>query len=144
MKHGESEMSSEGQGGFRLNTEGLTWIVLLGHWTAFARTAVKLPKDAASQRLKACVPDLIGLQAVWFALGSLETLTRSEQLLGLNRAGVLIDRHAENIRERWEGQPVPTGVQELIQDAHAALDRESRRLVGENPAGASVDGAFSQ
>ncbi len=129
---------------FVLNTQGLTWVVLLGHWTSFAKNALKLPADTQSQRLKESVADLIGLQAVWFALGSLETLTRPEQLLGLNRAGVLIDRHAQNIQSRWQDEQVPVGILELIQDAHAALDRESQRLIRENPQEQSVDGAFAK
>ncbi len=130
------------EGGFRLNTEGLTWVALLGHWTAFARAAVKLPVDGDGGRVKESVADLIGLQAVWFALGSLEGLARGEQILGLNKAGVLIERHAQNIQGRWQDQPVPGGIVELIQDAHAALDRETRRLIGENPEKQAVDGAF--
>lgn len=104
-----------------LDAEGVTWAVLLGRWTDFARTAVVLPDDAAGRRLRESVADLIGLQAVWFALSNLGTLPADERSLGLTRAGVLIDRHEAALRRRFEPEGLPDLAEELIADARAAL-----------------------
>lgn len=111
-----------------LDAGRLTWAVLLGRWTDFARSAVALPEDAAGRRLRASVADLIGLQAVWFALSQMhelpaDAMAPAERALGLTRAGVLIDRHEAALRGRFAPDPLPEQAEELIADARAALGR---------------------
>lgn len=108
-----------------LDADRLTWAVLLGRWTDFARSAVALPDDAAGRRLRASVADLIGLQAVWFALSQMRELppgamAPDERALGLTRAGVLIDRHAQALETRFAPEPLPEQARELIADAREA------------------------
>ena len=102
------------------NPDALTWAAMLGRWVDFARSSVALPDDAAGRKLKASVPDLIQLQAVWFALQHLGDLPASEQALGRDRAGVLIERHAAALHERFANEGLPAGMVELIDDARAA------------------------
>lgn len=99
----------------------LTWAALLARWIEFARSAAALPRDADGKRLRACVPDLITLQAVWFALGELDQLPADEKSLGLDRAQVLIDRHAGAILERFARDGVPPLMAELVEDARTRL-----------------------
>lgn len=100
-----------------LHTERLTWSVLLARWVGFAKSATGLPDDSAGRRLRESVADIIGLQAVWFALQSLDELEAAEQKLGLDRAGVLIERHAMALHNRWEEKPMPSEINELVADA---------------------------
>lgn len=99
----------------------LTWAALLGRWVDFARSAVGLPVDDQGQRLRASVPDLIMLQAVWFALRDLGELPADERQLGLDRAEILIERHAAALRERFDGATMPVAMAELIEDARGTL-----------------------
>jgi hypothetical protein len=77
--------------------ENLTWAALLGRWIDFARSAVALPDDTAGQAMRDCVPDIIMLQAVYFALKHLQDLDSQEKALGLDRAQVLITKHTNAI-----------------------------------------------
>ena len=106
-----------------LHPEKLTWSVLLGRWVQFAQSAVAWPSEGEGERWRRSVPDIIQLQAVWFALGELADLPREQQSLGLDRAEVMIDRHATAIEGRWAGQPLPEGLDELIADARSALKK---------------------
>jgi len=106
-----------------LDPKSLTWAVLLGRWVDFARSAVALPDDAEGTRLRQSVGDIIQLQAVWFALQHLGDLPPAERALGLDRAAVLIDRHADALAKRY-AEPdaaLPAMVAELIADARAQL-----------------------
>lgn len=110
-----------------LHVESLTWTVLLAHWVDVARSSLALPTDAEGRRMRDSVPDLIMLQAVWFALQQVEHLDPDERSLGLDRAEVLIDRHAGALERRWGGEPLPEGCRELIADARQALERVAER-----------------
>lgn len=134
----------------------LTWASLLAHWTEFARSALALPKEGEGGRLRTAVPDIIGLQAVTFALGDLERLPAEERPVALDRAALLIRRHAGVLHEIWRGEPMPGELITLIEDARRALDaakgagiewRLTRgRMVAEHPAGliaALVEGGFA-
>ena len=99
-----------------LEPDRLTWAVLLARWTDFARSAVALPQDGEAGLVRASVTDVITLQAVWFALGQLEELGDAERALGLDRAGVLIDRHAGAIRKRFGDTPMPEDMVSLLDD----------------------------
>lgn len=99
----------------------LTWSVLLAKWVTFARSAVALPASGAEGLFKQSVPDIIGLQAVWFALGELDGLPNDQKSLGIDRAAVLIQTHGTNLRHRWAGETMPQGLVELIRDAESRL-----------------------
>lgn len=104
-----------------LDADKLTWAVLLGRWIEFAKGALAFPDDAAGRALRESVPDIIGLQAVWFALQHLDELDDDERALGVARAGVLIERHASALALRWRGEPMPQTLNELVADARGAL-----------------------
>lgn len=110
-----------------LHPERLTWAVLLGRWVDFARSALALPEDDPGRRLREAVPDIIMLQAVWFALANLSKLDAAERALGLDRAQVLIDKHANALEEIWRGQTMPAALRELIADARREHRRASER-----------------
>jgi hypothetical protein len=114
----------------------LTWAVLLGRWIEFARSAVALPTEGDGLKLRDSVADIIMLQAVWFALAQMDDLDRQERMLGLDRAEVLIDRHAGALSARW-GDAIPSQLAELIADVRAA------RRAAASPSGAGDDGAGS-
>ena len=105
-----------------LPVEQLTWAVLLGRWVEFARSAVALPDDAAGRRWRAVVPDMIQLQAVWFALESWPQLAPQQRALALDRAEVLVDRHHRNILRAWERPASEAG------GIHAADGQDQREL----------------
>lgn len=101
---------------------GLTWAVLPGRWVEFAKSALALPTGAEGRRLRDSVADIIALQAVWFALREIDTLPPAERLLGLDRAQVLIDKHAGTLTSRWvDGAPLPALLTDLITDARREL-----------------------
>lgn len=112
-----------------LDADRLTWAVLLGRWVEFARAAVALPTQGRGGRLRDSVPDLIALQAVWFALHHLSELSHAERSLGLDRARVLIDRHADALARRWDGN-LPASIAELLADARAQWTRAATDYLG--------------
>ena len=112
---------SEPEPGDSLNTRELTWAALLGRWVEFARSAVALPPTETGRRLRESVQDLIMLQAVTCALGELEQVDEAERQLGLDRAELLIDRHAEALKQRWQPDPLPERVAAFIADARSVL-----------------------
>ena len=105
----------------------LTWAALLARWVEFARSSVALPAEGEGARLRASVADLIMLQAVWHALSELDSLSVDERRLGVDRAQVLIDRHAAALRDRWADRPMPAMVAELIDDARERLRQTAAR-----------------
>lgn len=107
-----------------LHPERMTWPVLLGRWVMFAKSALALPTDAAGQRLRDAVPDMINLQAVWFSLEHLDELDADQRALGLDKAQVLIEKHAGALREAWADEPLPEELAELIADAKTALQKQ--------------------
>lgn len=107
-----------------LHPERLTWAVLLARWVEFARSAVALPTDAAGRRWRNAVPDIINLQAVWFSLEHFDELDPAQRSLGLDRARVLIDKHAGALRHAWKDRPLPGELKDLIADAEEALAKQ--------------------
>ncbi|MBI1190387.1 MAG: hypothetical protein GC200_06875 [Tepidisphaera sp.] len=99
----------------------ITWAGLLAKWTEFAQSAAALPKTEAGERLRACVPSIIGLQAITHALAELDALPEDEYALGQDRAEVVIKRHAGEIHGAWGAEPLPEALGELIGDARLAL-----------------------
>ena len=106
-----------------LEPDRLTWAVLLARWTDFARGAVALPEEGEPGKVRQSVADIITLQAVWFALGQMDELGPAEQAIGLDRAGVLINRHSEAIRARFGVDPLPEGLTDLLDDVAAEYRR---------------------
>ncbi len=104
-----------------LDTDKLTWSVLLGRWIEFAKGALALPDDGAGRAMRDSVADIIALQAVWFALQHVDELDADEKALGLARAEVLIERHAGAVTERWRDGEMPAELSALIADAFDAL-----------------------
>ncbi|HCD34382.1 MAG TPA: hypothetical protein DER01_18370, partial [Phycisphaerales bacterium] len=104
-----------------LDTHRLTWAVLLGKWVQFARSAVALPDDEQGRKLRASVPDLIMLQAVWFALQHMDELSAAEQALGLDRATVLVDHHTVQLNAHWQSEDLPQKIEQLITDVRQML-----------------------
>lgn len=113
-----------------LRPHQLTWAALLGRWLDFAKSALALPRDAVGEALRQSVPDIIMLQAVCCALQGLADLPADERALGLDRAELLIDKHAAALRQRWADGPdsarsatgpLPPQLLELIDDARANL-----------------------
>lgn len=104
-----------------LEPERLTWAVLLSRWTDFARSCVALPDEGQAGLVRRSVTDIVTLQAVWFALGQVDELSADERPIGLDRAGVLIKRHAAALRERYGETPMPTELLELINDAESRI-----------------------
>jgi len=115
---------------FPLDTDALTWAALLGRWVSFARSSVALPTTGDGGKLRASVSDLIGLQAVWFALQHLGDLPRDEQLLGIDRAEVLIEKHEAALNQTW-GHTKPDQVDELITDARQQLETARQSIPAE-------------
>ena len=114
-----------------LDVHKLTWTALLGQWVAFARSAVALPDDPQGRRLKACVPDLIMLQALWFALQHIDELSPDQRALGFDRAAVLIDRHVQQLSDRWHPDPLPQRIEQMITDAQQMLAKVSKAQNGQ-------------
>ncbi len=99
----------------------VTWAALLGNWIEFAKSSVALPDDDAGRAMRDSVPDIITLQAVWFALQHLDELDPEERALGIDRAEVLIGRHSKAIEARWQGGAMPGELSHLIEDTRAAF-----------------------
>jgi hypothetical protein len=106
-----------------IDAHRLTWAALLGRWIEFAQSAQALPEDEQGQRLKDSVPDIIMLQAVWFALGEVDQLPHDQRSLGLDRAELLIQKHGQALRERWAQEGLPQQLAELIDDAWSRLSQ---------------------
>lgn len=102
-----------------------TWAALLARWTAFARASVALPRDGDGERWRRSVAPSIGLQAVSCALNEVAGLAFSERAVGVDRAGVLIRRHAAELHEAWSGVALPTALMELIDDARRSHEAAS-------------------
>ncbi len=112
-----------------LNPERLTWAALLGRWMTFARSALALPENEEGRRLRESVADIITLQAVWFALQHLDELDNEQRALGLDRAELLINRHAQSLAARWpDEQAMPDLIRELINDVANQLQIAASRL----------------
>ena len=118
------------------SAEAWTWAGALGYWAALARAAAAAPDTAEGRRIRETAPDLIMLQAVWLALRHLGDLSPDERALGLDRAEILIERHAARLRARYaEGGPDTEGVEALIADAEAELSRARAAWADHGPRG---------
>ncbi len=123
-----AEGAARDQGVFPLEPQRLTWAVLLGRWIDFARSSVALPMVGDGRRIRDSIADVIALQAVWFALKNLGDLPDDERALGLDRAEVLIEKHSQELRQRWKKE-MPQTMAELIVDA-AKMLAASRAVSG--------------
>jgi len=114
MRHRTKAQGGESSG------QRQTWAALLAHWVGLAKSAVALPADAEGRRLRAAVPDVIMLQAVWHALQHLSELSADERGLGLDRAALLLGKHEAALRERFAGS-LPEPLRDLVQHVRSAL-----------------------
>ena len=105
----------------------ITWAALLGRWVEFAKSALAFPDNTEGQRLRQSVPDIIMLQAVTFALGHLDELPDAERALGLDRAEILVHKHAAVLRRRFSGAKMPSTLHQLITDALEQLHDQGRQ-----------------
>jgi hypothetical protein len=108
-----------------LDTDRLTWAVLLARWTDFARGAVALPEAGEPGLVKRSVADIIALQAVWFSLQQMDELSEDERAIGLDRAGVLIRRHRDAIRTRFGDAVIPEDLASLIHDVEELYEKNT-------------------
>lgn len=99
----------------------ISWSSLLSHWTTFAQSALALPPSGEGRRLRDAVPSIIALQAITHALAELDLLPADEYSLGQDRAEITIRTHAGAIHTLWTGEPIPTEIRDLIDDARTAL-----------------------
>ena len=127
MSDPSDQSSAAASGPPPLHPDRLTWTLMLGRWVEFARAAVGLPKDHEGQALRDSVPDIIMLQAVWFSLQHCDELSASERALGVDRAEVLIDKHAGQMMKRWAPGELPPQLMELIVDARKMLEQVRNR-----------------
>lgn len=137
-------MASRGAFGSSSSAGALTWASLLAHWAEFAAASRGLPSNSEGTRWKRAVPEIIGLQAVAFALGEAHELPLDEFSLAQDRAELLIRAHAKALADLWHAEPLATQLDELIRDAQGALAATRRggvefrvagnRLVCEHPA----------
>lgn len=111
-----------------LDPDRLTWAVLLARWTDFARGALALPEDGTPGRVRESVSDIITLQAVWFSLNQMDSLSGAEQAVGLARAGVLIQRHSAAIHTRFGDVALPEDLQSLLDDVQQAYQDKKMSL----------------
>jgi len=106
-----------------LNTDAMTWTALLSNWLEFAQASLTLPRDAEGKRWRQSVVSVITLQAVTFALRDLDRLPSAERPYARDKAEVLIDEHAETLRDIWRQTPMPAMIREVLQDARGAFAR---------------------
>ncbi len=101
----------------------LTWPALLARWTAFAQSSVALPKNAAGDRWRMAVPAIINLQAVTFALGEIDQLTREgERAVALDKSEIIIRSATGQLHALWRGEPLPNELVALMHDAGVAME----------------------
>jgi hypothetical protein len=105
----------------------LTWAALLGRWVELSQSALALPDDTRGRAWKAAVPDIVALQAVAMALGQAEELEAEQLALGLDRARILVERHAGHLAKLFKSEAMHPMLAELITDAEAAIARAEAR-----------------
>jgi hypothetical protein len=101
--------------------DGLTWTGLLAQWVQFAQASLAIPDEQDGPRWRTCVPAVINLQAVTFALADLDQLAVDERALGLDKAEMLIEHNTRIIRTAWADATLTPMLRELCDDARAAL-----------------------
>ena len=105
-----------------LDVEGLTWSVLLARWVEFAQAAVAWPDQGEDAAWKRAVPDIIQLQALWFALGQADRLGPAEQALARDRSAVSLEQHVSRLISLWGKEAdLPEGIAELVADVRERL-----------------------
>lgn len=99
-----------------LHPQRLTWAALLGRWVDFAKASVALPAVGDSGLLRESIVDIITIQAVWMSLQDFDELAADQRRLGLDRAGILLQKHGASLRHRW-GSHMPAELGELLSEA---------------------------
>jgi hypothetical protein len=67
------------------------------------------------------VPDVIGLQAITFALGEIDRIPPADRASAIDRAGLGVREHAGHIHQAWLGVPLAEGLVDLLEDATRAV-----------------------
>jgi hypothetical protein len=106
-----------------MDVASLTWSALLARWVEFAQAAVVLPPEGESGAWKKSVPEVLRLQAVWFALQHLDELPPEERALGIDRAAVLIESSRTMLARDWEGRAMPAELKRLVEDAVSVCEQ---------------------
>jgi hypothetical protein len=105
---------------YDLRPEALTWTALLAQWVQFAQASLALPDSVDGSQWRASVPAIINLQAVTFALAELERLNAGDRPVALDKARLLIDQSARELKSIWRAALSPALI-EICEDAQAAL-----------------------
>jgi hypothetical protein len=92
-----------------------------------AQSALALPSNAAGLKMRASVPDIVMLQAVTFALGELDHMDPNQRSLGLDRAALLIEKHAQQLQSRWPEGSLHPQLHQLITDAQQAWQQAAQQ-----------------
>ena len=104
--------------------EVVTWAMLLGRWSEFARSAVALPTTGTGGRWRQSVPAVIGLQAIAMALADLDGHELAGgRALAIDTAAVGVERAAAELAGIWDLEPWPEELHELLADARLVLAR---------------------
>ncbi len=91
-----------------------------------AQASVAFPKTPDGDRFRAAVPAIISLQATALALQGIDQLEQAERGVGIDRATVLLAKHAAELHTLWKGEQLPITISELLSDAQTALTTASQ------------------
>ena len=91
-----------------------------------AQASVAFPKTADGDRFRAAVPAIINLQASTLALQGIDQLDQAERGVGIDRATLLLIKHAAELHALWKGEQLPPTITELLADAQGALTTASQ------------------
>lgn len=114
-----------------LDTDKMTWAVLVGRWMAFAQSAVALPDTVEGRAWKEAVPSIITLQALYFALNDSEGLSHEQLCVGYDRASVQMNEQIGKLKGLFEGESLHPMLTDLIEDVQRALVEVKARIDGE-------------
>lgn len=106
-----------------------TWTSLLAQALHLAQASAAFAKTADGDRFRAAVPAIISLQAITLALQGIDKLDHAERGLGIDRARLLLAKHAAELHTLWRGEQFPATITELMADAHAAIATAAGRGV---------------
>lgn len=105
-------------------TAPLSWAALLAQCTELAQAAVALPPGdpVETTRWQQAVPAIIELHALTHALTEIDRIADVDRPGTLDRAELLCRSAASALHRLWQGDPLPSSVAELIDDARVAFE----------------------
>lgn len=89
-------------------------------WAASTSAVIPSPSSSISARVSASAASS---SSRYLSVRELDELHPAERALGLDRAGVLIDRHVSAIEAAWEGEVLPAALLDLIGEAREQWNR---------------------